>query len=188
MSERKPRGPKPEKVTISHAQGEMLEKLIKRPSTTQQLAQRARIVVQCASEARNEHIAADEKVTVNTVKKWRGRWLEAATYLAEIETEGTAKELEAAIEHILSDQPRSGAPPKFTAEEVCQIIAVACEPPEASARPVTEWTPRELADEAVKRGIVSSISTRQAGRFLKRGRFEATSQPLLAEQRASERT
>ena len=175
MSERKPRGPQPEKVTISQKQGELLDRLIKRPSTTQQLAQRARIVVQCASDARNQHIAKDEKVTVNTVKKWRGRWLEAAASLVEIETAGTAQELAAAVESVLADQPRSGAPPKFTAEEVCQIIAMACETPEESERPVTEWTPRELADEAVKRGLVSSISTRQAGRFLKRGRFEAAS-------------
>ena len=187
MKARKPRGPKPDSVSISQKQDEHLEQLIKRPSTTQQLAQRARIVVQCARGARNQHIAEDEQVTVNTVKKWRGRWRAATVYLAEIEAEGTAKELAAAIERVLADQPRSGAPLKFTAEQVCQIIAVACEPPEESARPVTEWTPRELADEAVKRGIVSSISTRQAGRFLKRGRFEAAPESLLAEQRAGER-
>jgi transposase len=138
--------------------------------------------MQCTSAARNQHIADAEQVTVNTVKKWRGRWLEAAAYLAEIEAGGPAKELEAAVESLLSDQPRSGAPAKFTAEQVCQIIAVACEPPEESERPVTEWTPRELAAEAVKREIVSSISTRQAGRFLKRSRSETASQPLLAEQ------
>lgn len=181
MNKRKPRGPKPEKVSISQKQGEILERLIRCPSTTQQLAQRARIVRQCASDARNQHIADDEKATVNTVKKWRSRWLEAATQLAEIEAEGIAKDLEVAVESVLSDKPRSGAPPKFTAEQVCQIIAVACEPPEESGRPVTEWTPRELADEAVNRGIVSSISPRQAGRFLKGIRSEAASQPLLAE-------
>ena len=182
MNNRKPRGPKPEKVDISQKQDQVLRKLIKRPSTRQQTAQRARIVRQSARDIRLQHIADDEKVTVNTVKKWRGRWQEAATYLAEIEAEGTNKELEAAIKSILADQPRSGAPAKFTAEQVCQIIVVACEPPEESERPVTEWTARELADEAVKRGIVSSISTRQAGRFLKRSRSEAPSQPLLAEQ------
>jgi putative transposase len=182
MKKRKPRGPKPKKVSISQKQGEILERLIKCPSTTQRLAQRARIVKQCASDARNQHIADDEKVTVNTVKKWRSRWLKAAIYLADIEAEGTAKELEAAVESTLADKPRSGTPPKFTAEQVCQIIAVACEPPEESGRPITEWTPRELADEAVKRDIVSSISPRQAGRFLKASRSKATSQSLLAEQ------
>ena len=37
------------------------------------------------------------------------------------------------------------------------IITVACEPPEKSGRPVTHWTPRELTDEVIKRGIVASI-------------------------------
>jgi transposase len=172
---------------MSSKQGAHLAQLIKRPSTSQQLAQRARIVVQCARGARNQHIAEDEQITVNTVKKWRRRWRAATAHLAEIEAAGTAKELVVAIESVLADQPRSGAPLKFTAEQVCQIIAVACESPADSNRPVTEWTPRELADEAVKRGIVSSISTRQTGRFLKRGRFEAAPEPLLAEQRAGER-
>ena len=114
MKKRKPRGPKPEKVSISRKQGEILDGLIRRPSTTQQLAQRARIVKQCASDARNQHIADDEKVTVNTVKKWRSRWLGSDSYLAEIEAEGTAKELEAAVERILSDKPRSGTAPQAT--------------------------------------------------------------------------
>lgn len=158
-----------------------MRKLIKRPSTAQKTALRGRIVRECAQGTRLQHIADDEKITVNTVKKWRRRWQEGADYLAESEAEGSFKELKTAVEQVLADQPRRGAPVKFTAEQVCQIVAIACEPLEESERPVTEWTARELADEAVKRGIVSSLSTRQAGRFLKRGRFEATPQSLLVE-------
>ena len=55
---------------------------------------------------------------------------------------------------------RPGAPATFSAEQWCQIIALACEPPEASGRPISHWTPRELADEACKRGIVATISKR----------------------------
>ena len=73
---------------------------------------------------------------------------------------------------------------KFTAEHVTQILAVACEEPEKCGRPITHWTPRELADEVIKRGIVESISPRQVGRFLKIGRTPAASQPLLAQCRA----
>ena len=69
----------------------------------------------------------------------------------------------------------------LTAIFVSAILAVACEPPENSGRPVTHWTPRELADEVIKRGIVASISPRQVGRFLKWGRVAAASQPLLAQ-------
>lgn len=90
------------------------------------------------------------------------------------------KELNVFILGCLSDQPRSGSPGKFSAEQICQIVAMACEPPEEYGRPVTHWTPKELADEADKQGIVESISTRHAGRFLKRSRFETASVPLLA--------
>jgi putative transposase len=60
-------------------------------------------------------------------------------------------------------------------------MALACEPPEASGRPISHWTPRELADEAIKRGIVETISERQVGRFLKSSRAQTASKPLLAQ-------
>ena len=66
--------------------------------------------------------------------------------------------------------PASG---KFTPEQVTQILAVACEPPAKSGRPITHWTAHELADEVVKRGIVTSISTSQVSRYLR----EAALQP-----------
>jgi putative transposase len=85
------------------------------------------------------------------------------------------------IEDLLNDLPRAGWAGKFSAEQVTRIMAVACEPPDRSGRPVTHWTARELADEAVKRGIVESISPRQVGRFLKDGGPQAASEPLLAQ-------
>jgi hypothetical protein len=48
-------------------------------------------------------------------------------------------------------------------------VAIACEDPQASGYPISHWTAKEIAAEAVKRGIVESISVRQVGRFLKRG-------------------
>ena len=58
----------------------------------------------------------------------------------------------------LKDLPRPGAPDKFTPEQVCQLIALACENPETYDRPITHWTARELADKRrkpVKFGKVS---------------------------------
>jgi hypothetical protein len=81
----------------------------------------------------------------------------------------------------LQDAPRPGAPTTFRAEQWCQIIALACEPPEASGRPISHWTPRELADEARKRGIVETISERHVGRFLKSSRSQTAPQSLLAQ-------
>ena len=88
------------------------------------------------------------------------------------------------IEAVLTDTPRSGTPATFTAEQIVQIVAVACEPPAESGRPSSHWTPREVADEVRKRGIVETISTRSVGRFLKSGRFEAAPGGVLAQREA----
>jgi putative transposase len=82
---------------------------------------------------------------------------------------------------VLGDLPRAGCGGTFTAEQIARILAVACEPPENSGRPVTHWTSRELADEAIERGIVPTISARHGGRFLKGGRSQAAPEPVLAE-------
>jgi transposase len=66
-----------------------------------------------------------------------------------------------------------GPPGKFTPEQVVRILAVACEPPEKSGRPITHWTIPELVDEVITRGLVESISVSQVGRFLR----EAALQP-----------
>lgn len=78
------------------------------------------------------------------------------------------------------DEPRQGAPVKFTAQQVVQIMALACELPQASGLPISQWSGRELATEAVKRGIVETISPRSVERFLKRSRFKTSSKPVLA--------
>ena len=64
-------------------------------------------------------------------------------------------------------------------EQVVKIVAIACESPEKRQRPVSHWTPKELADEAIKRGIVEKISPRSVGRFLKRSNTATTSTSLL---------
>jgi putative transposase len=85
------------------------------------------------------------------------------------------------IEQALADAPRPGAPATFGPEQIVQVVAVACEPPDRSGRPIDHWTSRELADEVKKRRIVKDISPRTAGRFLKRGRPPAPQEPVLAE-------
>src|SRR5262249_726750 len=112
---------------------------------------------------------------------WRRRWAAAFQRLVLIECCEKDSALPRAIERLLSDLPRRGCPAKFTAEQVTQILAVACEPPQHTGRPVTHWTPRELAHEVQKRGIVASISARSVGRFFKVGRPPAAPQPLLAQ-------
>lgn len=88
-----------------------------------------------------------------------------------------------AIAEVRSDLPRAGCGGTFTAEPIARILAVACEPPENSGRPVTHWTARGLADEGIRRGIVPTTSVRHVGRFFKDGRAEAAPEPVLGERR-----
>jgi putative transposase len=145
------------------------------------VARRARIVLPAFDGLANEDIAERVGCERHAVGPWRRRWVEAFERLVLVECCEKPSAPPHAIEGVLSDRPRSGSPGKFTAEQVTQILAVACEDPEASGRPVTHWAPRELADEVVKRKIVAPISARQAGRFLKSGRVEAASEPPLAQ-------
>lgn len=165
------RGPKPLPVELSSAEKAGLEKIARRPSTAQKIAQRARIVLAAHDKQNNAQIARTERVSINLVRKWRVRWVEYQAVPVE----------ELSLEARLQDSPRSGSPGKFSAEQLAQIIALACEDPQASGYPVSHWTPQEVAAEAVKRGIVERISPRQVGRFLKRGGVAAASQPLLAQ-------
>jgi putative transposase len=102
--------------------------------------------------------------------RWRTRWADNEEGLAAAEQEGASdKDLAKLMASLLADRERPGTPPKFTAEQLTQIIAVACELPEESGRPVTHWTPRELTEEVIGRGIVQSISRRHVDRILKGG-------------------
>jgi transposase len=87
----------------------------------------------------------------------------------------------ALIKRVLSDRARPGTTNYFSTEQVVQIVALACEKPQASGYPVSHWTPAELAAEAIKRGIVEKISPRSVGRFLKGSYSTASSSPLLAQ-------
>ena len=172
-------GPQPLTLTLSPPQHRVLEALLRQHSCPQALALRARIVLGAAALRRNEPLARHLGCTPKTVRKWRARWVAAEASLAA--AEAVPHHLRSTIASVLADAARSGAPDTFSAEQIVQIINLACTPPAEAGRPVDAWTPRELADEATKRGIVSSISPRSVERFLKSGRLATASQPLLAE-------
>jgi putative transposase len=176
-------GPQPAPITLSPRQHRILTQLSRRTTSEQRLVHRSQILLTMAAGANNEQAARQLGLHPQSVRKWRSRWLEAAGRLEALEAEdSTDQVVTAAITGVLSDAPRSGTPPTFTPEQLCHIMALTCERPEESDRPVTHWTPPELAAEAVKRGIVPSISPRTVGRVLKRGQAQTASGSLLAHQ------
>ena len=151
------KGPKPAELTLSGEERKDLEELVRRHSTPQQLAKRAHLLLAAAEGKSNAEIARELSVSVDTVRSWRMRWIGLqAVPLSEV-----------SVVERLTDVQRPGRPSEITAEQTCQIVALACEQPKE--RPISQWTGREIADEVMRRGILKEISPRHAARVLKRG-------------------
>jgi transposase len=162
-------GPQAPQIRLAPDERQALLVLIRAHTTPQHFSFRAQIILHLADGDNTREVAHRLGTSRLTIRRWRRHWLARH---------------ECGVLERLHDAPRSGAPTSVSAEQWCQIMALACEPPEGSERPISHWTPRELAAEAIKRGIVATISERHVGRFLKSGRPQTPSQSLLAQQRA----
>ena len=163
------RGPKAVEIKLTEIENKELEKLVKAYKTGQQIVLRGWIIQEAGKGKSNTQIGKELGVTVDTVRLWRKRWKQLEAIPLE----------EMSVKERLEDLPRPGCPPKITADQRCQLEALACEKPEGSGRPISQWTHRELADEMVKRGIVTKISPRHVGRLLKRSEYQTPSDPIL---------
>ena len=142
-------------IVLNQQEQAELERLVRCSSTPQSLASRARIILMAGEGAGVVEIAERLGVWRKGVSLWRSRWLESSDWSC-------------SVGERLSDAPRFGAPAKITPEQVCSIVALACEEPGDSGLPISHWTQQALADEAMRRGIVEEISQRSVGRFFKR--------------------
>jgi transposase len=159
-----------EAIKLSDRQQALLKHMVRREKSTVQQVRRANIILAAAKRLSNHEISRRLHLTLQTVRRWRRRWLQTSNAMRTAESNGDDKHLQQLALDALGDEQRSGRPAFFTPEQICQIVAVACQQAEDCQRPISHWTGRELADEAVKRGIVTRISPRSAGRFLKRSR------------------
>jgi putative transposase len=175
-------GPHAVDLPLSPGQRTLLKRLVRRQTADQRLVRRASILLVLADDPRGDVAARRLRHNRLTIRHWRDRWLQAAPQLQQAEQQQAPEPtLLGLITQVLTDAPRPGAPATFSPEQIVQVVAIACEPPEQSGRPLDHWTSRELADEVKKRRIVQEISPRSAGRFVKRGRVAAAQEPLLAE-------
>lgn len=140
-------------IRLSESEQAELEQLIRRPSTAQQIALRAKIILRAAQGEGHGEISRGLGISKDMSRLWRGRWLEL-------------NQQDVSVFARLQDAPRPGTPPTFTLEQLTQLYALACEAPEQYGRPISHWSNRELAEDLVKQTIVSSISPRHVGRLL----------------------
>ena len=169
-------------IELTECQQSLLEQIARKRTNPHRLVQRAQIVLLAAEGLNNTAISKQVNLHRHQVRNWRKRWQEFVERLGCLEQEGIRDEaLLEQITTVLNDEARPGGPATFGVEQIVEIVAVACELPASSGRPISHWTPRELADEVVKRSIVETISPRSVGRFLKGSDATTASQPLLAQ-------
>ena len=140
-------------VNLTEEERKILVQITRKRKAEQSMVRRARILLMSDAGVRNQTIAGELGVGNQVVTIWTKRWSET---------------LDKSVVERLKDLPRAGAPDKFTPEQHCLIVALSCEKPADHGRPIADWTHRELADEAIKQGIVESISPGHVGRMLKK--------------------
>lgn len=163
------------KVVITERQEEVLEEIVASRTAAVRLVQRAKIVLLSFQKNNNEDVGEVVGLNPQQVSVWRKRWKADWQRLIQIECTESRSKLKAEIEELLADRPGRGRKSRFTTEQQAAIVSIACEnPDEDSGRPISQFTQREIADEAVKRKIVDRISTSCVASFLKSGRPKTT--------------
>jgi transposase len=134
-------------VVLSAGERKRLNKHARGAKTAYRNWLRAQIVLAAAHGRASARIAADLHVSVDTVRKWRGRF--------------AARGLDG-----LKDLPRSGRPRRITALERAAVVALACQLPATTGVPLSRWTAPELAAELAAQGLASPISPSSVLRIL----------------------
>lgn len=147
------------KIELSDTERKELKNISSRRNSSHAEVIRSRIILLSDEGMGARKVSRILGISRDTVQRWRKKWVDS--------------DIKESVLEKLRDAQRTGAPAKYTPEQICAIVALACERPEESGCPITFWTRTELAKEAVKRGIVESISARTIGRFL----AEANLQP-----------
>lgn len=136
-------------VTVTSAVRRILIRRARGQKTPYRDKVRAQIVLLAARRQTNARIAVQVRVTVDTVRTWRGRFA----------VQGLAG---------LVDRARSGRPSRFSPVQVAQVKALACQPPAHVGAPLARWSCPELAREAVTQGVAEQISAATVRRWLAR--------------------
>ena len=135
-------------ISLTASQRHRLKKMAYGHKTPYQARVRAQVVLHAARGRSNARIARETGLHLDTVRTWRGRFAERGL-------------------PGLSDRKRSGRPPSFTALQVAEVKALACQLPAETGTPLSRWSCPELAREVVARGIAGSISASTVRRWVK---------------------
>jgi transposase len=134
-------------VTLTAAERTTLNKRARGATTPHRDRLRAQIVLAAARGRDNARIAADLRVTADTVRKWRGRF---------------------AVRGLpgLADLPRCGRPRRISELTRAAVVALACQLPAATGVPLSRWTGPELLAELTQAGVADALSASSVLRIL----------------------
>jgi transposase len=135
-------------IALRAGERERLKKMAYGHKTEHRLRVRAQIVLHAARGRSNARIARETGLHLDTVRTWRGRF--AGHGLGG-----------------LSDRARSGRPPSFTALQIAEVKALACQLPAETGTPLSRWSCPERARAVAARAIAGSISASTVRRWLK---------------------
>ena len=157
-------------VVVSPRQAQILTRFSRSRVGSAALVERSKVILMASRGRSTLSIAEELNVNRQRVRRWRDRWsAELRERLDAVEAEADEAVLAVAVEEALSDRHRSGAPPKFTAEQEERVRAMACRAPSEFGLPHSQWTQPLLARVAVQEGIVESVSVAEIGRWLRKG-------------------
>ena len=134
-------------VTLTAAERKTLKERARGAKTAHRDRVRAQIVLAAARGRDNARIAADLQITVDTVRKWRGRF--------------AVRGLDG-----LADLPRSGRPRRISELTRAAVVALACQLPAATGVPLSRWTGPELLAEVTRAGPDCELSVSSVLRIL----------------------
>jgi len=159
-------------LTLTPKQTKLLSNLVRASTSPQGVALRAGFILDYAESGNKSLVATKYAVGRDTVRHWCQRWQSHQAELDQLETKNQTGTLSDTLyrremETILADAERPGAPATFTEEQKRQLLALATRKPEDEGVPVTHWSHELLAQTAINKGIVKTISAAQIGRFFK---------------------
>src|SRR5512140_2747248 len=134
-------------VLLSAGERTTLNKRVRGAKTAYRDRLRAQIVLAAARGRDNARIAADLQITVDTVRKWRGRF--------------AGRGLDG-----LTDLPRPGRPRRISELTRAAVVALACQLPAATGIPLSRWTGPELLAEVTRAGAGGELSVSSVLRIL----------------------
>jgi transposase len=134
-------------VVLSAGERTTLRKRARGAKTAHRDRLRAQIVLAAARGRDNARIAADLRITVDTVRKWRGRF--------------AGRGLDG-----LTDLPRPGRPRRISEADRAAVVALACQLPAQTGVPLSRWTGPELRRELAAQGLSGRMSASSLLRIL----------------------